>query len=204
MIAQNYDWDWQSAEKEFVRAITLDPNYATGHHWYAEHLVHLGRFNGAFQEMQRPRQLDPLSLIMQADNGAFLYFSRQCAPAIVQFRVVLDMEPNFPRANMIAFAFVQERRYAEALADVENWRRVDNTYWIWSAQAYVNGRAGHTIHAHRSLDKLRSLDRTNMIDPLAYVRAYIGLGDKDQAFAWLDKSVTNRSPGLTALKVDPT
>jgi TolB-like protein/DNA-binding winged helix-turn-helix (wHTH) protein len=203
MIAQNYDWDWQTAEKEFLRAISLDPNYATGHHWYAEHLALLGRFDDAFPEMQRARQLDPLSLIMQADNGAFLYFSRQYDPAIVQFRAVLDMEPNFPRANMIAFAYVQEGRYAQALADVENWRRVDNSDWILSTQVYVNGRAGHTTQARRAIDKLHSLDRTHLIDPLVFVGAYIGLGDKDQAFAWLDKSVANHSPGLTALKVDP-
>jgi Tfp pilus assembly protein PilF len=76
LIAQNYDWDWQTSEKEFRRAIALDPNYATAHHWFAEHLALLGRFDQAFSEMQRARQLDPLSLIMQVDNGVFLYFSR--------------------------------------------------------------------------------------------------------------------------------
>ena len=119
MIAQDYDWDWQTAEKEYRRAIELDPNYATGHHWYAEHLAFLGRFDEALPEMRRAIQLDPLSLIIQADNGVFLYYSRQYEPAIAQFRAVLEMEPNFPRANIIAFAYVQEGRYADALADLE-------------------------------------------------------------------------------------
>jgi len=71
LIVQNYDWDWQTAEKEFRRAIELNPNYATAHHWYAEHLSWQGRFDDALRESERARQLDPLSLIIAADNGAF-------------------------------------------------------------------------------------------------------------------------------------
>jgi TolB-like protein/DNA-binding winged helix-turn-helix (wHTH) protein/Tfp pilus assembly protein PilF len=202
LIAQNYDWDWQTSEKEYRRAIALDPNYATAHHWYAEHLALLGRFEEAFLEMQRARQLDPLSLIIQTDNAAILYFSRQYDPAIVQFRAVLEMEPNFPRANMLAYAYVQEGRFADALADVENWSRVDNSYWPWAVGAYVYGRAGQPAQARRALEKLQLLNR-RQIDPFVFVSPYIGLGDKDRALAWLDKAVAGHSPGLTALKVDP-
>ena len=204
LIAQNYDWDWQTAEKEYRRAIALDPNYATAHHWYAEHLALLGRFEEAFPEMQRARQLDPLSMIIQSDNGVFLYFSRQYDPAIAQFHAVLEMEPNFPRANIIAFAYVQEGRFADALADLESWHRVGNDmFWFWSLQAYVYGRASQPVPARRALANLYQLYRRHPIDPFAFVAPYIGLSDKDQAFAWLDKSVTAHSPGLTALKVDP-
>jgi TolB-like protein len=204
LIAQNYDWDWQTSEKEYRRAIELDPNYATAHHWYAEHLAFLGRFDEAFPEMRRARQLDPLSLIMQADNGVFLYFSRQYDPAIAQFRAVLEMEPTFPRANMIAFAYVQEGRFADALADLENWHAAgNNAFWLWNLQAYVYGRSGQSAQARHSLANLQRLNRRRPIDPLVFVGPYIGLGDKDQAFAWLDKSVAGHSAGLIALKVDP-
>src|SRR5215471_18634724 len=101
LIVQNYDWDWQTAEKEFRRALELNPNYATAHHWYAEHLTWLGRFDEALSESERARQLDPLSLIIAADNGATLYYARQYDQAIAKFRAVREMDPNFPRTGLI-------------------------------------------------------------------------------------------------------
>lgn len=203
LIAQNYDWDWQTSEKEFRRAIALDPNYATAHHWYAEHLALLGRFDEAFREMPRARELDPLSLIIQTDNGVFLYFSRQYDRAIEQFRAVLDLDPDFPRAHIIAYAYVQQGRLADALADIESWRRIDTNYFVESEGAYVYGRHGQTVQARRALEKLHLLNRREPIDPFVFIGPYIGMGDKDEAFVWLDKSVAAHSPGLTALKVDP-
>jgi TolB-like protein/DNA-binding winged helix-turn-helix (wHTH) protein/Tfp pilus assembly protein PilF len=203
LIAQNYDWDWQSAEKEYRRAIELDPNYATGHHWYAEHLAFRGRFDEAFAEIERARQLDPLSLIIQVDNGAILFFSRQYDRAIEQFQAVLKVEPTFPRARMMDYAYAQQGRYAEALADIEIWRRVDNTYWILIEEGYVYGRAGQPAEARRALEKLKLMNRGGKIDPFGLVPVYVGLGDKDQAFAWIEKSIANHSPGPIALKVDP-
>src|SRR2546422_6535611 len=85
LITENYDWDWKTAEKEYRRAIQLDPNYATAQHWYAEYLTWLGRFDEALRESERARQLDPLSLIIATDNGAILYYSRQYDRAIKQF-----------------------------------------------------------------------------------------------------------------------
>ncbi len=203
LIAQNYDWDWQTAEKQYRRAIELDPNYATGHHWYAEHLAFRGRFDEAFAEIERARQLDPLSLIIQVDNGAILFFSRQYDRAIEQFQAVLKVEPNFPRARMMDFAYAQQGRYADALADIELWRRVENDHWILTEEGYVFGCAGQPAEARRALEKLALMNRRSKIDPLAFVAPYIGLGDKDEVFAWLDKALANHSPGLTALKVDP-
>ena len=203
LIAQNYDWDWQTSEKEFLRAISLDPNYATAHHWYAEHLALLGRFDEAFREMQRARELDPLSLIIQVDNGVFLYFSRQYDRAIAQFRAVLDLDPDFPRAHIISYAYVQQGRFADALADIKSWRRIDTNYFVESEEAYVYGCQGQLEQARRALEKLQMLDHHQAIDPFIFVGPYIGLGYKDGAFVWLDKSVTAHSPGVTALKVDP-
>jgi TolB-like protein/DNA-binding winged helix-turn-helix (wHTH) protein len=119
VIAQNYDWDWQTAEKEYRRAIQLDPDYATGHQWYAECLGFQGQFDEAFAESERARKLDPLSLIIAADNAALLYFSRQYDRSIEEFRRVLEMEPNFPRAYVVIFPLVEKGLFAEALTDTE-------------------------------------------------------------------------------------
>src|SRR5712692_8163675 len=143
LIVQNQDWDWQTSEKEYRRAIELNPNYATAHHWYAEHLMWLGRFDEALSESERARQLDPLSLIIATDNGAILYFSRQYGRAIEQFRTVLQKDPKFSRTSVIIYAYIEKAMFAEALADAERWRRVyGEGPWYWSTRAYIYGRAG--------------------------------------------------------------
>jgi len=203
LITENYDWDWQTAEKEFRRAIELNPNYATAHHWYAEYLTWLGRFDDALRESERARQLDPLSLIIAADNGAILYFSRQYDRAIEQFHTVLEMEPGFPRAHLVLYAYVEKGMYAEAVADIEKRGEPDDTPWKWSALAYVYGRSGQPVQARHALEKLEQLYRRQPMDPAAILSAYVGMGKNDQAFAWLEKAYAQHSSGLTSLKVDP-
>src|SRR5579863_2572385 len=202
-IAENYDWDWQTAEKEYQRAIQLDPNYATGHHWYAECLALQGRFTEAFPEIERARQLDPLSLIIAADNGAILYFSRQYDRAIEQFHAVLEMEPNFPRAQMLIDAYVQKGLYADALAAAEAWHQRNPTPWTWTLLAYTSGRSGDRAKARLALQQLEQIGQRRPLDSLAFAVAYLGLDDKDKALAWLEKASMQHSSGLTALKVDP-
>jgi TolB-like protein/Tfp pilus assembly protein PilF len=204
VITQNYDWDWQTSEKEFRRAIALDPNYATGHHWYAEHLALLGRFDEAEYEMGRARQLDPLSLIMQTDATVFLYFARRYDQSIDQFRAVIEREPNFPRTNILASAYAQDGRYDDALAEIKKWRRADDQIWIPPLEAQIDAQQGRPGDARRALQDLRALTRGRPVKPWAFVEGYAGVGDKDQAFLWLQKSISEHSPGLTSLKVNPT
>jgi len=204
VIAQNYDWDWQTAEKEYRRAVELSPNYATAHHWYAECLAFQGRFDEAFAEIQRARQLDPLSLIMAADNGAILYFSRQYDRAIEQLRAVLAMEPNFPRAHIVVFAYVEKGRFADALTGIENWRRTDDDPWFWALEAYVYGRAGQPARARQALVKLQQVNRRRKSDPTPMLSvAYAGMGNKDESFALFEKLYSEHSHALIGLKVDP-
>jgi TolB-like protein/Tfp pilus assembly protein PilF len=203
LVTENYDWDWQNAEEEFRRAIQLNSNYATAHHWYAEFLAYQGRFDEAFKESERARQLDPLSLIIATDHGAILYFSRQYDRAIEQFRAVLDMEPNFPRAHLLVFAYVQKGLFADALADIEKWRRVDDAPGSWAIEAYVFGRSGRRVEALRALEKLQQSNRRQQMDPAAIALAYVGIDNKDEAFAWLQKAYSEHSNAITTLKVDP-
>ncbi len=203
LIAQNYDWDWKTAEKEYRRAIELNPNYATAHHWYAEHLALLGHFDEALRESERARELDPLSLIIATDNGAILYFSRQYDRAIEKLRAVLEVDPNFLHAHILAYVYVQKGMFADAQADLEKLRRVDATPWSLAQSAYVFGRFGQQAEARRALDKLEQLNRRRQIDAALILIAYVGMGNKDEAFAWLEKAYSQHSNVLTTLKVDP-
>src|SRR5262245_5745901 len=204
LIVQNYDWDWQTAEKEFRRAIELNPNYATAHHWYAEHLTWLGRFDEALRESERARQLDPLSLIIAADNGAILYYARQYDRAITQFLAVREMDPNFSRTYFIIWAYEQKGLFSDAMTVIEKQRRLygDNS-WTWAELAYTYGRSGQQAQAQRALEKLLELDRRQQIEPATILVAYDGLGNKDQAFAYLEKAYSQHSNTLVTLKVEP-
>jgi TolB-like protein len=135
LIALNYDWDWQAAESGYRRAIQLDPNYATAHHWYAELLAFQGRFDEALAESERARQLDPLSLIIATDRGVILYYARQYDRAIEQLRAVLDMDPNFARGHIIMNAYVEKGMFEEALAEVRKYRSIDSSPWSWGLEA---------------------------------------------------------------------
>jgi TolB-like protein/DNA-binding winged helix-turn-helix (wHTH) protein/Tfp pilus assembly protein PilF len=202
VIAQNYDWDWPTAEREYRRAIQLDPSYATAHQWYAECLGFEGRFDEAFAESGRARTLDPLSLIISADYAALLYFSRQYDRSIEQFRRVLEMEPNFPRAYIVIFPLVEKGSYAEALADVDKWKQMVDSPWPSAVQVYVYARSGQMAQARQSLQKLQHADKREFQDPAAMLMAQVGMDSKDETFAWLQKCYDARCP-LTTLKVDP-
>jgi TolB-like protein/DNA-binding winged helix-turn-helix (wHTH) protein len=205
MIAQNYDYDWQTAEKEFRKAIQLNPNYATAHHWYAESLALQGRFDEAFGESERARQLDPLSLIIAADNGAIYYFARQYDRAIERFRTVLQMDPDFTRAHLIIAAYVEKGQFKEALADVEAWRRrAGDVPWILEWEVYVHGRAGNFRHAQSAMQELREATSTRRLDPAQfYIVAYAGMNKKDACLSRLEKAWRDRTNVPVGLKVDP-
>jgi TolB-like protein/DNA-binding winged helix-turn-helix (wHTH) protein/Tfp pilus assembly protein PilF len=204
LIVQNFDYDWQTAEKEFKRAIELNPNYATAHHWYAEHLMWQGRFDEALGESERARLLDPFSLIIAADNGVILYCSRQYDHAIEKFLAIREMDPTFAPAGWIRRSYAQKGMYAEVLADIEKQRRLyGDGPWMFSERAYVYGLAGQQARAQVELAKLEDWSRRQPLDPGIFVAPYIGMGNKDQAFFWLEKAYAQRSGAMTWLKVDP-
>jgi TolB-like protein len=203
LIAQNHDWDWQTAENEYRRAIELNPNYVTAHHWYAEFLAFQGRFEEAFESSERARRLDPLSLIIAADYGAILHFARQYDRAIEQFRAVRAVEPDFPRAHMIVGSYAESEMFPEALAEIDAWRRREDTPWTWAAEVYVYRRWGRQLEARRALANLEDACRRLQVDPSPLMGgAYVGI-DNSKALAHLERAYLNRSNVLVSLKVDP-
>jgi TolB-like protein/DNA-binding winged helix-turn-helix (wHTH) protein/Tfp pilus assembly protein PilF len=202
LVLQKYDWDWQGAEQHFRRAIELDPNYATAHHWYAEQLSFCGRFEEALRESERAHRLDPLSLIIAADDGTILYYSRRYDRAIQEFRSVMEMEPSFPRAHNVLKAYVQEGRYADALADLDAVGSVTDPL-TWLTYAYIYGRSGQMRQAHHALMRFQEFSRGQRIDPGLLAWAHIGMGNKDAAIASLEKAYSQHSDTMVTLRVEP-
>jgi TolB-like protein/DNA-binding winged helix-turn-helix (wHTH) protein/Tfp pilus assembly protein PilF len=204
LIEQNHDWNWDATEKEFQQAIALNPNYATAHHWYAEHLGYRGKFDEAFKEIELARRLDPLSLIIAADRGMLLYYARRYDDSMKQFEAVRAMEPNFVRASMAMFPGVQLQA-KEASLDylAQGYRLYGNNAWYWANAAYVHGQLGDRKKALAALKKLKNLNQQQQRDPAMFVIAYLGLGDREETFRWLQKSLERHSNVITTLKVDP-
>ncbi|MGA7298962.1 MAG: hypothetical protein WBX10_01570, partial [Candidatus Sulfotelmatobacter sp.] len=138
------------------------------------------------------------------DNGAILFFSHQYDRAIEQFRAVLEMDPNFPRAHMVITAYVQKGLFDDALADAEGLHRREASSWSWGALAYIYGRSGQRAKAKFALQQLERVSRSQVVDPISFATAYIGIGDKEKALVWLQRAYQWHSSSLTALKVDPT
>jgi TolB-like protein/DNA-binding winged helix-turn-helix (wHTH) protein/Tfp pilus assembly protein PilF len=205
LVVQNYDWNWPEAEKEFRKAIEIDPNYATAHHWYGEHLGYRGRFEEAFVENEKARRLDPLSLIIQADYGMLLYYDKRYSEAEQQFLKILQAVPDFSRAGMIIEAQIAQGNHAEADEEIENRRKRNGGegVWYWNEKARLYSHSGETEKAKRVLENLERLQKTEKMDPSVMFWGYLAAGDKENAFRWLKKAQEAHSNLMTTLKVDP-
>ncbi|MGA2421880.1 MAG: winged helix-turn-helix domain-containing protein [Candidatus Acidiferrum sp.] len=210
LVAQDFDWDWKTAEAEYRRAIALNPNYATAHHWYAEYLALTGRFDEAGVEIEQARVLDPLSLVIATDHGMILYYARQYDRAIEQLRGVLEMDPESARAGKtMDVAHLEKGMRREVLAHLEMLRPLSDrpaesaNPWFWGNQAYIFGRLGQKDDARKALAKLQTLNREQHVDPIILALAYLGMNDKSQSLNWLEKAHAEHSVSLTSLNVDP-
>jgi len=201
LLAMNYDWDWATAEKEFRRAIELNPNYPTAHHWYAEFLAAVGRFDESLGQIKRARELDPLSLIINADMGKLLYYSRRYDDALKQLEETVKMDAEFPQAHIwLGSLYSTIGRYGDAIAAFQ---KVKENSWALGWLGYVYGVSGQRSEAEKVLAELERIAAEGPIDPHIMLCVYLGLGDKDKAFAALEQEYEVRSLGMTSLKVNP-
>lgn len=204
LIAENYDYDWQTAEKEFKRAIQLDPGYATAHQWYAEYLSWMGRFGEALAESEKARQLDPLSIIIAADHATTLYYARQYDRALAQSLAVLNMDPHAPRiASTAVYSYVRQQKFAEAQEFIEEHQATLTDQWRLVLEAVVYGYWGHAAEARQMLTGVEqsAWKPEERISVLLLV--YSAMGRRDQTIAVLQQAIANRSNAITCIKVDP-
>ncbi|HKW57561.1 MAG TPA: tetratricopeptide repeat protein [Candidatus Acidoferrum sp.] len=201
LVAENYDYDWRTAEQEYRRAIQLDPGYPTAHQWYAECLSFQKRFDDALAESERARQIDPLSLIIATDRAAILYFARQYDRAIEQLRAVSAMDPGFQRAHLLAFALVEKGMFADARANAKEMRHSDGSA-AWEVQAFIYAREGRKDEARRAL---RNWEESKGQRPVtaAVIAAYVALGRKDEAISLLQRAFAEHSNAVVEINVAP-
>jgi DNA-binding winged helix-turn-helix (wHTH) protein/TolB-like protein/Flp pilus assembly protein TadD len=203
-VKHHYEWDWAGAEREFKRAIELDPGYATAHQWYGWYLVSLGRFDEALAECQRAQQLDPMSLYTNLTLGLPYFYSRQYDKAAEQYKKVIEMDSSFWLAHRwLAKTYEEQGRYGEAITEFQQVVRLRGGNMAQApALGYVYALSGRQAEARQVLAELQRISKERHVSPNAIAIIYVGLGDKDQAFAWLAREFKERGDEMMTLKVD--
>jgi TolB-like protein/DNA-binding winged helix-turn-helix (wHTH) protein/Flp pilus assembly protein TadD len=211
-VLDGFDWDLDSGGKEFRRAIQLNPGYATAHHWYAWHLALLDRYDEALVEMRKAENLDPLSLVINADLAELLILAHSYDESIQQSRKTIEMDPNFALAhNQLAQAYLQKRMTDEAITELRKAVQLSGgspTCIANLARAYA--ASGKPSEAAKLLSDLMKRSSPNYSYASEIAMIYASLGDTNRAMNWLEKGYDERfnpgvllRPGFDPLRSDP-
>ena len=199
-----FDWDWAGSESEFRRAIDLSPNNADAHRLYAHLLSNTGRHEEALRELKRARELDPFSLITNTLQGQFLHFAGRDDEAVRSFEKTFELNPNFWVAHtQLASVLIHKKMYGQALTELEKAREQSrgNTHTI-ALTGYVMALSGERGRARGVLEELRRLSRERYVPPYNMAIVHHGLGEREEALAWLEKAFEERDVLLTFVAVD--
>jgi TolB-like protein/Tfp pilus assembly protein PilF len=193
-----YDWDWSGAEKEYKRALALDPGYATAHHWYALFLSWLGRHDEAIREIEQARRLDPLSPKISANAGVVFYYARRYDQAISALRKALDLFPDDVNSHLqLGTIYLQKGLYEQAVVEFSTATDAHELL------ACAHAMAGRRDEALAALDELKEQSRRRYTSPGDFAVVYAALGEREQAFLWLEKAFDERDGWMLYLKVAP-
>jgi len=200
-----YEWDWNGAEVEFQKGIALNPNYPLLHHWRSLNLIAMGRMDEARAAMQRALELDPLLLVSNVNLGRIDYYEGRYDQAIKQYQRALELDKDFMRTHLrMGLAYVQQGRYHEALTEYNKALEIaGDTPQIRAHIAHVLAISGKRSEALIELAKLQERAKRQYVPPYDIALIYVGLGENDKAFAWLEKAYDDHSTEMIYFKVDP-
>jgi serine/threonine-protein kinase len=201
-VASNYDWDWATAERTFRRAIDLNPNYATARHWYCWYLIMMGRLDEAAAQIARAQELDPLSPIISTTMGVPPFYARDYDQALARFQRAADVGPDFWLTHVwLGWTYSETGRHADAVAEFH--KEDDVSPLRYGGLGYVYARAGDHRAAREVLAEARRASERHYISPHAIAIIHAALGEKDEAFRWLERALSERDEEMTLIRVDP-
>ena len=210
-----YDWDWLGAQNDFQQALKLNPKYPTAHQWYASYLMQMGKFSLAKAEIEEAQKLDPLSPIISANNGLYLYYEHNYDDAIAKYKVTLRSDPDFWVArHYLALAYVQKGMHQEAIAELRKLIKaresgpvpdkvVEAESEASASLGFAYGMAGKQAEARAIIDQLDALSKRRYVSPLYSAIVYAGLKENDKAIEYLNKAYEARHPGLVLIRIEP-
>lgn len=201
----NYDWDWSGASQGFEHAIGLNPSYATAYQRYSLYLIAMGRVQDSFAQIQKARELEPLSISINFSLGWRLYLARQYDRAIAQLQDTLEMDPTYELPHLVVGqAYEQKGDYARAIRELKKAIELSRgTPLMVSALAHAYGRLGNRKEAENLLAELQAKSTKEYVSPYYIAIVCVGLGRNDEAMDWLDKAFADRSNGLVFLNMEP-
>ena len=200
-----YDWDWPAAEREFSRAIRLNPRYSTARQWHAWFLVAVGRFDEALAEGRAAINLDPASVSIRRSMGWLHYYARQYEPALDNLRRALAMNPTAEETHrLLGLVYMQQGLYDDAAASFkEAVASSDYDVMALAGLGHVAARRGRVDETRAILNDFYERSETSYVSPVALCGLHVALGEADDAFGWLEQAYRERRGWLAYLKIEP-
>ena len=204
-IESRLDWDWAGAERRFKRALELNPNSADAHDWYSFYLAQMGRFEESMAHAKRAVELDPLTLGHRHDIATVYFFARQFDQALRVEREALEFDPSTRLHLLFGWIYREKGMYEEAIVEFrEILKQEPGSAYALGHLGNAYARAGRVREARECLRKLKQQSNADKVGTYEVAFIHAGLGEKDQAFEWLEKAYEEHDQGLSFLKVDPT
>ena len=200
-----YDWDWPGADREFSRAVSLNPRYATARQWYSWFLAAMGRFDEALHQGRTAIELDPGSVSIRRSMGWLQYYARHYDEALENLRRALALNPTSEETyRLLGLVYLQHELYDEAAASFrEALTNSEHDALALAGLGHVAARRGREDEARAVLQELHHRARTRYVSPVAQAGLYVTLGERDSAFEWLEKAHQERRGWLAYLKIEP-
>ena len=205
LIRFQYDWDWKEAEKELREAIDINPSYAPAHHFFADYLKAMGRFDEALSEIEKAQELDPLSLAINTGVGHVLYLSQQYDKAIEQYKRAVDLDPNFMMTHIwFGRPYLEKGMFTEAISELEVGVKLSGKSTLALAMlGHGLASAGRGDEAMQILDTLKERAKKQYVPSYWIAVIYNGFKDKEQVLDWMKKAYAERSSWLVWTNVEP-
>ena len=201
---QFFDWDWLEAERELRRAIELNPAYASAHQWLGFNYAMRGRLDESKAELKEALRCEPLSLSINLTSGWPYYWARQYDEAIRQFRLSIEMDPNYQIAHYyLGLAHEQKGDVVEAIGEFRKASLLGEEPDQLLGLAHIAALSNNRVELDRLVGELKELAKQRFVSAFRIATIYASLGDKDQAIEWLEKAYSERSPWLVYVKVEP-
>jgi len=204
LVKEHFEWDWTGAESEFRRAIELNPNSATAHHWYGDYLANMGRPEEGLRETKKAQELDPLSLIINTTLGWQLYLAHRSDQAIEQLRTVLDIDAKFtPARRILEEVYAQSGKQKEAVGEREKVLSLSGSPELAASIAEDFAKTGYKGVQQSWLDGLTEISKHGYVSSYSIAEGHMRLGQKDKALEWLEKAYEEHDSGLVSIAVEP-
>jgi eukaryotic-like serine/threonine-protein kinase len=204
LVKEHFEWDWPGAEQEFKRAIQLNPNSATAHHWYGDYLSNMGRLAEGRRETEKAQELDPLSLIINTTLGWQLYLAGQNEQAVEQLRKVLDIDPKFsPARRILEEVYARMGKHKEAVAEREKALSLSGGAELAASIEEDFSKSGYRGVLQSWLEGLTELSKHGYVSPYSIAESYMRMEEKQKALEWLEKAYDEHDSGLVSVAVEP-